>query len=157
MNDRAPGGAESEIMTNVYLYSVGVILALTGAAKLISSLGSALILRMTDPILAISVRNIFWISGLLELIVATYCVFGRSVSARAIMVAWLATTFGLYRISLLWVDYRRPCICLGEITDELHIPQGVADMIMKVILVYLLLGSYGILARLIFKKRSLCA
>jgi hypothetical protein len=43
----------------------------------------------------------------------------------------------------MWVGWHKPCSCLGNLTDALHIPPQTADTAMKIILAYLLIGSYG--------------
>jgi hypothetical protein len=43
------------------------------------------------------------------------------------------------------VGYHKPCSCLGNLTDALHIPPPMADTAMKIILAYLLIGSYATL------------
>jgi len=41
-----------------------------------------------------------------------------------------------------WVEQ---CSCLGNLTDALHIRPETADNIMKLLLAYMLIGSYGLL------------
>jgi hypothetical protein len=132
-------------LISFFVYSAGVLLAITAIAKLIGSEGSARILQNSDPILAISFRHIFWIVGTLELSVALVCFFGKRVGLKAYLVAWLATGFLVYRFGLMLVGYHKPCSCLGNLTDALHIPPPMADTAMKIILAYLLIGSYATL------------
>ena len=61
------------------------------------------------------------------------------------LVAWVATNFVAYRLGLWLVDWHRPCVCLGSVTDALRISPQAADNIIKVVLAYLLIGSYTIL------------
>jgi hypothetical protein len=51
----------------------------------------------------------------------------------------------IYRIGLDWVGYHKPCSCLGTLTDSLHIPPQTADGAMKMILGYLIVGSFSTL------------
>jgi hypothetical protein len=51
----------------------------------------------------------------------------------------------MYRLGLWWMDWKKPCSCLGNLTDALHISPQTADNITKVLLAYLLIGSYGLL------------
>ena len=125
--------------------SSGALLFITAIAKLVSAGGNARILQMADPILSIPFRHVFWIVGALELIVAFICFFSKRLGLQAGFVAWLATCFLSYRLGLLWVGYHKPCSCLGNLTDALHIPPQIADDAMKIILAYLLIGSYGTL------------
>lgn len=126
-------------------FSFIAALLLFGAAcaKLISSFGGGRILQYPDPILGIPFWQIFWLSGILELAVASICFFAKRVELKSGLVAWLATSFLLYRLGLMWIGYSKPCSCLGNLTDALHIPPQTADTAMKIILAYLLIGSYA--------------
>jgi cbb3-type cytochrome oxidase subunit 3 len=130
---------------NFFVCSAGALLTVTAIAKLVSSAGDARILQNPDPILSISFRHVFWIVGGIELVIATVCFFGKWIEIKAGLIAWLATSFLVYRIGLVWVGYHKPCSCLGNLTDALHIPPQMADTAMKIILAYLLIGSYAIL------------
>jgi asparagine N-glycosylation enzyme membrane subunit Stt3 len=151
------GGAKN---TNVPLYDcnlmyarvlrycvlcAGVLLVFTAAAKLVSSLGNARLLQYQDPILGASFRHVFWFAGTLELLIALVCLFGRSFALKVALLAWLSTAFLVYRLGLFWVGYQRPCKCLGNLTDALHVPPGIADACMMAMLVYLIISSYAAL------------
>lgn len=132
-------------MTKYFLYSAGILLGLVGLAKLFSSAGHIKALEFPDPIFLIPFRYLFLIVGSLEMIVASICFFGKRPLVQSGLVAWLASMFLVYRVGLILLDYHLPCPCLGSLTAILHMPANVADMITKVILGYLLLGSIAIL------------
>jgi hypothetical protein len=125
----------------LFLLVAGVLLLATAAAKLISSFGGTRILGNSDPITGLAFRNEFRLVGAVELAAALFCFFGKGVKLKAGLVAWLATTFVAYRLDLGWIGYRKPCACLGNLTDALHISPQAADNAMKIVLAYLLLGS----------------
>jgi len=131
------------------LLSFAAILFLTGSAKILSSFGSAKLLAEPDPIVGINFSHLMLITGLLELAAAFTCWRGirhsRNVKPAAHMVAWLSTVILGYRLGLWYMGWRRPCHCLGNLTDALHIPDEVADDLMKAMLAYLLICSYGLL------------
>jgi hypothetical protein len=145
-------------ITYIFIISAGALLLTTAIAKLISALGSAHILQNYDPILAISFRNDFWIVGSVELFVALVCLsgnrFGDRITLQVGLVAWLSTNFILYRLGLWLVGWYRPCSCFGNLTDNLHIPPQTADTAMKIILAYLLIGSYASLFWLWRQRRK---
>jgi hypothetical protein len=128
----------------LFLRSAGMLLIITATAKLISSFGSAGILETGDPVLKIPFRILFWAVGGLEIVVGLICLLGSKWRLQTGLVAWLATMFLVYRLGLLWIGYQRLCPCLGNLTDALHLPVHYAEMAMKIILGYLLIGSYGI-------------
>jgi hypothetical protein len=127
----------------MFLHSAGVLLVATALAKLMSSFGSAPILLTSDPILVIPFRYVFWLVGGIEMSVAALCFWGRKPWVAAAFVAWLASAFVLYRLGLIAIGYARPCTCLGNLTDALHLSPAAANSIMVLILAYLFVGSYG--------------
>jgi len=125
--------------------AAGLLLA-TAGAKFFSGTGNARVLETADPILGLSLRCTLWVAAAAELLVALNCLFGKRVRVQAVLLAWLATSILLYRLGLLWIGYRKPCNCLGYLTDIIHISPQAADTIMKATLTYLLIGSYATLA-----------
>ena len=136
--------AKSSFSRN-FILSAGAILALTGAAKVWSTFGTAKLLAVADPIVGITFGHLMLVVGMAEIVIALVCFFSKSQKLALGLVAWLTTNLLVYRIGLWWVGYHKPCSCLGNLTDALHISPETADTAMKIILGYLLLGSYGTL------------
>ena len=138
-------GSQNNAVIQLFTYTAGSLLLVAAIAKLISSIGSSHILALPDPIFIISFRLVFFIAGIIELAVGYACLFHRQAFIRVGLVAVLSTNFMLYRLGLILVGWHRPCPCLGNLTDALHIPPQTADTAMKIILAYLLVGSYATL------------
>ena len=96
----------------------------------------------------------FCIAGIIELAVAYICLFTKNISLQAGLVAVLSTNFLLYRFGLWLVGWHSPCLCLGNLTDALHISPETADTAMKIVLAYLLIGSYATLFWLWKEKKK---
>jgi hypothetical protein len=141
----------SEKLARRYLDSAGVILFVTGVAKLVSSGGSARALQTIDPFFGLPFGTVFFCGGVLELVVSHYILKWTDILARAMLVAWISTCFLVYRIGLFWMGWHKPCGCLGTLTEALHLSPAAADTIMKFVLAYLLIGSY---ACLVFCRRK---
>ena len=137
-----------------FIYSAGIILLITGMAKLISSAGAARLLQYPDPILLISFRHLFWIVGCIELVVAFVCLRGGRELLQVGLLACFSSVLLVYRLGLLWLGYQKPCPCLGNLTGVLHLSPESADRAMKLILGYLLLGSYSALFWLCTQARK---
>jgi hypothetical protein len=137
-----------------FLFSAGVVLLITATAKIISSFGNARILQNADPLFGVSFHNLFLAVSSIEVVAALVCFCSKKILLQAGLVAWLATAFIAYRLSLVWIGYHKPCSCLGNLTDALHIPPQIADTAMKIILAYLLIGSYATLFWLWRQKRK---
>jgi hypothetical protein len=134
--------------------SFGLILLATSIIKLGSASGSARVLQQPDPIFTILFQHLIFTVGILELGIALVCLFSKRAKLQAGMVAWLATNFILYRVTLVLIGWHRPCPCLGNLTDALHIPPETADNTMKIILAYLFIGSYATLFLIWRQKRK---
>ena len=132
-------------MRKWFVFSSGLVLGITGVAKMWGGLGNSKFLAVIDPILGIKFRHLMLAAGLVEFAVALVCFFSNRQKLALGLVAWLSTNFVVYRLGLWWMDWKRPCSCLGNLTDALHISPQVADNIMKVGLAYLLIGSYWLL------------
>jgi len=132
-------------LIRLFVKVAGFLLLVTAIAKLISSMGEARILKELDPVVHITFKMLFMSVGLCELIIALFCILTDKIKLQVICLAWLSTGFLLYHFAIWWIGYRKPCPCLGNLTDALHIPPQTADTAMKIILAYLLIGSYATL------------
>lgn len=141
-------------LIRLFIWSAGLLLLVTGLAKVVSGFGDAEILNYQTPILYLPFRWVFLIVGLVELAIGLTCFLNRNDDLCVMLLAWLTTNFLLYRIAVVWIGYIKPCPCLGNLTDRLHIPANLADFIMKIILGYLLVGAYVSLFWLQKQKRS---
>lgn len=126
-----------------FIWSSAWVLAITGCAKLISAFGDAAALDATDPVLDLPFRYLLMSAGQIELTVSFLCVTRSRRNQALLAVAWVATNCAIYRLGLTLLHWHRPCGCLGNLTEVLHISPILADKAMKVVLVYLVVGSYG--------------
>lgn len=111
-----------------FVISAGLILGLTGLAKLWSAFGDVKLLMVPDPITGLSFRNMMLLAAAAELPIAAACFF-KPPRLATTWVAWLATNFLIYRLDLWWMGWKKPCGCLGNLTDTLGITPHTADVI----------------------------
>ncbi len=130
-------------IANRFVRFAAIILIITGGAKIWSALGSAKVLIVSDPLVGMEFRYLLLLVGIIELLVAFICLLSRRDLLRTLLVVWLSTNFLIYRLGLRMIDWHKPCSCLGNLTDALYIPPSIADLVMKIILAYLLIGSYA--------------
>jgi len=128
-----------------FVSTATAILTLTGLAKLRTGLGHTKILATNDPITGLPFGQLLLAVGVAELVIFCVCLIAKSQTLKLGLIAWLATSFVVYRLGLWWMGWHKPCSCLGNLTDALHISPQLADNIMKGILAYLLVGSSGLL------------
>jgi hypothetical protein len=124
-----------------FIRSSGVLLLLSAAAKIVSAAGSAPILGVPDPVLAIPFRHEFFLVGLIETFIGAYCLVGSRPFVQLGLIGWLATSFAVYRLGLLWLGVHI-CKCFGTLSDAFHMSTTTANVISLVLFAYLLLGSY---------------
>jgi hypothetical protein len=132
-------------LLKAFVLGAGTTLAVTGIAKVVSGMGDSKFLAVVDPIIGVKFGPLMLAVGMAEIAVALVCFLSKRQTLALGLVAWLATNFLVYRLGLWWMDWHRPCNCLGNLTDALHISPQAADNVMKVILAYLLIGSYALL------------
>ena len=128
-----------------FLRVAGSALLLTGLAKALSAIGPARALDVADPLIGLPFRQLLLLVGLGELFIAFFCLFTERRRFSVLAVGWISTNFLVYRLGLWFIGWHRPCGCLGNLTDLLHISPRMADNIMKGVLAFLLVGSYAIL------------
>lgn len=150
MDGQTPAGLVSTMLpvagrhVSWFLRSAGLLLYALGIAKIWTGLGDTRVMAVIDPIVGIQFGHLLLAVGVAELIIAAFCLLTRRWLLATALIAWLSTNFLVYRLGLWWMDWKSPCGCLGNLTDVLHISPQTADNISKVLLVYLLIGSYGL-------------
>jgi hypothetical protein len=122
----------------------GLILLLTGLAKIVSAIGSARVLGVIDPFFGVPFRWLFISVGAIELAVALYIFVGRSLVLRGLALAILVTDMVLYRAGLILTHWPHPCPCLGNFTDTIHVSPALADHFLITALFYMGITGYGI-------------
>src|SRR4051794_31999753 len=90
------GRAKGSVCGN-FILSAGVILLVTGGAKIWSSLGTARVLAVGDPLVSIQFGHLMLVVGIVEIVVAFICFSSKWHILTSGLVAWLATTFAIYR------------------------------------------------------------
>jgi hypothetical protein len=139
-------------MISFYFRLAGVILIVSGLAKLPSFLGKTKIFFVPDPVFNVQTRYLLIAAGLVELVVATICFLKINPLHKARLLLWLSSSFCFYRFSLYLLDYKKPCPCMGSLTALLEIRPETADIAMKIVLAYLFVGSLAILIQ--FRKTA---
>lgn len=140
-------------LIRLYFYAAGVILLFTAAAKFYSAFGQVAILYSKDPLTGLVFKDLLRAVGGIEAVVAIICIFCRQRLLSAVLVALLSSCFLVYRIGLAWIGFHKPCSCLGNLTDALHVAPQTADSVMKIVLGYLFIGSYAVLFWLFRRHR----
>jgi hypothetical protein len=137
-----------------FIGSSGALLMVTGIGKVWSGLGSAKYLALADPIIGIRLGHLMLLVGVAEIVIASLCFASKRPAIPLALIAWISVNFILYRFGLWSMNWHRPCRCMGNLTDALHISPTLADNVLKAVLAYLLIGSFLTLAWLWRRRRT---
>jgi phage FluMu protein Com len=138
-----------------FIYSAGAILLAAALERFLIATGTAQhVLSRLDPILGIPLRYAVLIVGILELIVAVICLFGRRVGTQIGWLVWLSTNFTAFWVGLIWEHGQPQGACLGALTDPLNLSGGTMGLVLDFLPVYLVLGSFAALFWVWFSKEA---
>lgn len=127
---------------NVFFGVAVYLLLLTSLGKIFSVVrGAALILDQVDLLLGIQYKQLMLMAATLECSAAVYCLFAKSHTIKAVTLLSVSFVFFSYRILQVMFHAEFPCNCLGSIAEALAISDSTADIISKIILAYLTVGS----------------
>jgi hypothetical protein len=132
-------------LSRCFVRSAGALLGASGLAKVFSASVATRILETADPLTGIPFRQLLLLVGLFELLITFFCLFTDKRRLSLLAVAWLSSNFLVYRFGLWFIGWHHPCACMGSLAGALHLSDRAADNIMKGVLAYLLIGSYGML------------
>jgi hypothetical protein len=125
-----------------FIYSAGGILLAAALMRFATAAGNAQILALPDPMLGIPLRYAVVAVGIIELLVALICLFGKKIGLQTGWLVWLAANFLLYQIGLFWTPCHPQATCLGSLTDPFHLAFGTLGLILRWVPIYLFSGSF---------------
>jgi hypothetical protein len=95
-----------------------------------------------DPVLQLSMRNLFWIVGALGLVAALVCLFGRRAWAKLGLILWLTSVLLVYQVALQSTTAcRNFSFFLIGVARPFALTPGAAYWLARIGLVGLWLGS----------------
>lgn len=143
---------QSERVANSILWIAAGILLLFAVGKLLTLWDDSPVWREQEPITGLSFRKFSVAAGLAELTVVFCLRFISSTARRAMLLVIISGTFLLYRSLLLWVDYQKPCACLGSLTEIAGLDPNVASGIATASAMFLLFAGLSLLTSSITKE-----
>lgn len=152
---RQPGKAAVGFWQRVYVKSAVGLLVLTALGKLLLATGNAVVLRQPDPVLGVLLRGEALLGAAsLEIVVAGCVLSWGTGDLRSLAgLAWLATVFAVYRLTGWIAGVASPCDCLGSWAGVLGLSREMTENVSFGLFIYLLAGSYGLLAQMGWKAR----
>ncbi len=108
-----------------FILSAGGILLAAGLIRLLIVLNDAPVLVLPEPVLGLPLGYIVLTVGILELIVATFCLFGKQLGLQIGWLIWLVTNFIVYWFGLIWQHDQTQGAGWGTLTDPLRLSHGM--------------------------------
>jgi hypothetical protein len=136
--------------TRTFILSAGGILLAAALIRFLIAAGNALVLAQPEPLMGISLRHAVLLVGMVELVVALICLFGKQTGLQTGCLVWLASNLIIYWIGLIWTQTEPQSACWGTLTDPLHLSGGITGDIVSLIPFYLVAGSYVLGIKLCF-------
>jgi DNA-directed RNA polymerase subunit RPC12/RpoP len=140
-----------------FIASTGIILLAAALVRLLIAIGNAQVLSLPEPMLGIPLRYAVLMVGTFELAVALICLFGKRVGLQIGWLAWLSTNFVMFWLGLLITHCQLQGSCLGSLTDPLRLSRGATGYLSELILLYLVVGSFGAVLWILFSKDAKAA
>ncbi len=131
----------------MFIRSVWVLLLITAAAKLFSAGGTALVLGRPDPLLLLSARHTLILAALTEVAVLSYLVWGEKRQTQYLLICWLSALFVTYRVFVHFIAPGGVCQCLGTVAQRLPLKPEIVDLILRILVGYMFIGSICLLLR----------
>ena len=142
-------------LPRLFVHSAGALLLAAATGMFISIWAGRGLIHPHEPLLGMSLPEFFWIVGGLELSIGLICLFGKQTTLQATLVLWLAINFAAYQAGLWWMGGSAGFKgYLGDVSAAFGISAGTADLMLKVLVLYLLTGSLVSLLWLWLKKES---
>lgn len=138
-------------MSRFFVRSVAFLLVLAGLAKLLGTTGGSKVLSDLEPLFRINMRLALLVVGCVEVVTAWILLCARyDPVTKVIPIFWLGLCFAGYRLGLLAIGFRGYCACMGQLFSIFGLSDTAASNILAGLVVYMLAGSFLILARGLF-------
>jgi uncharacterized membrane protein len=128
-----------------FMLSAGGILVFGGITRLLNVFEKTQQMDISSPIVLIPFRQMLLCIGIVELIVACLCLFTNKRTLSLILITWLVTIYGVYRVGLWTMGWYHPYPILANLMETLNISPFMADGVATAISVFLFLGSVRML------------
>lgn len=141
-------GCTIKNLSKWFVLSAGAILLFWGIEQIIQSLDQNHAYDLQDPIFGIRFRWVELLLGIVEVCLATLCLFTNKTNVSLWLVAWLIGEIGVYRGGLWEMGWYHPYPLVSPFTQTFLVPARTADFLMAFLAVYLFIGSIGCLVNL---------
>jgi hypothetical protein len=131
-----------------------IVLAITSFSKVVAVVAESRALAAPSPLFnLLSNRQHLATAAFMEFGVVFVLLAERTRLQKSAALAWLTTTFIVYRFALVWLGFIGSCSCAGAIEWLFPLKEKQVDMVMMFILVVLWVGSVTTLIQSLWEMR----
>ncbi len=127
------------------MLSAGGILVFGGITKLLNVFEKTQQLDISSPIVLIPFRQLLLCIGIVELIVACLCLFTDKRTLSLVLITWLVTFYGVYRVGVWTMGWYHPYPLLANLMETFNISPFMADGVATASSAFLFIGSVSML------------
>lgn len=107
-HSESTGGQWAARFSNWFFPATAALLGALGLVMVLAAfddelLGHERLLRQEDPVLGMSTGAVLKLAGLLHLGLCGFLFLGRNPLSKALVVIWVASVFGIYRLGFGWL------------------------------------------------------
>jgi hypothetical protein len=131
-------------LTRCFTDSAAALLAALATALSLGNRAGASTASPHEPIFALPLDVLFWISDAVTLVVLLGVLFLRRPGWKLVLIFWFAANLGSYRLA--WQVYgAHPGGYLGALAHAFHLSIGGTNTLLNGVFLYLLTGSAALL------------
>jgi glucan phosphoethanolaminetransferase (alkaline phosphatase superfamily) len=125
--------------------SAAALLAAFVTVLVIGNVASAKLVQPQDPLLAISMRTLFWILGAVAMAVVLVAIFMRQPRFKLALILWFTTNLIVYRMGLQWQGVHNIRGYVGSLAHTFELSTSFTNSLLNLLFLYLFAGSAGLL------------
>lgn len=142
------------LVVRFLLSTAATILIITGLIKVFSSLGSAGMLQVRDPVFGIQFGFLMPLVGVTEMAIGTAVLLCRNGMVASVLILWISIEFVAYRFFSAELRPGSYCPCLGSLGEYMGLSQAQATHAALVICIILLILGLVAFVISLFVKRT---
>jgi hypothetical protein len=142
-------------ITRHFLDSAVALFAAIAAAQIICNIATAGLTQPHDPIFQISLRQLFWIAGGLELLCVLALLTFQNARLKVAIVLWFVMNLAIYWVAMQTQGGHGVRGYLGGLAHTFGVSSAFTDATLKIIFLYLLSGGIGLLLWNWFKPEEI--
>jgi hypothetical protein len=129
-------GMQTKLIKHFIDSAAGLLAAWT-TAFILANMSTLRLTQPHDPILAIPMDVISWVSGLTATTVICVCILVRQTRFRLATIFWFSSTLTIYRFGLPWIGVANPNGYIGPLAQTFDLSNVSTNILLNALFLYL--------------------